>query len=290
MSTIAACYVCGNSASDLICEISTGAIVRCLDCGVVYRQSVITGDDYERLYQNDATMETPFYLTNKLASDPNKEPMPTYARGLAKLNELVKPGRLLDVGCSYGAFMEMARYAGWQVMGVELNTSTAKFAREQRGFDVFNGMIEEAKFPDASFDAVTLWDVIEHLDDPVRTLKEIHRILAPNGVIFVFTINQQSLLNTVGHLMYRVTMNRWKHLMELFYDIHHNFFFSPKTITEVLRRGGPFAVEEIMFGAANVSRWHTVPISKLMISGSDAIDKVAQPLNRSYRMFVYARK
>jgi 2-polyprenyl-3-methyl-5-hydroxy-6-metoxy-1,4-benzoquinol methylase len=261
-----------------------------MDCGVVYRQSVVTGEAYEALYQNNETMETPFYLTNKLASDPNKEPMPTYARGLTRLNQLKAPGKLLDVGCSYGAFMQMARDAGWNVTGVELNTKTAEFARDERGFEVFNGTIEQAAYPDGTFDAVTMWDVIEHLDDPVATLKEVHRVLVPGGLFFVFTINQQSLLNTTGQLLYRMSLRRWKHLMALFYDIHHNFFFSPDTIRMTLERSGPFKIEEIMYGAANVRRWHTVPISELMIFGSDIIDLLSSPLNRRYRMFVYARK
>ena len=80
--------------------------------------------------------------------------------------------------------------------------------------------------PKGYFDAVTLWDVIEHLDDPISTMAEIHRIMAPGGILVVFTPNQGSLLTTVGQILYKLSLNRWKHLMELFYDIHHNFFFS----------------------------------------------------------------
>src|ERR1700733_14325633 len=101
------CYICRGNRQITICEIPTGSIVRCGDCDTVYRSSVVTGSDYVELYQNQATMETPFYIANKLASDPQVEPMPTFARGLAGLNQLCKPGRLLDIGCSYGAFMLM---------------------------------------------------------------------------------------------------------------------------------------------------------------------------------------
>ena len=81
-----------------------GTIVRCLECDTVYRAAVVTGAEHSKLYQNEAMMETPFYLANKMALDPNVEPMPTFARGLRRLGELRTPGRLLDVGCSYGAF------------------------------------------------------------------------------------------------------------------------------------------------------------------------------------------
>lgn len=285
---MAICYICGANKSRSLCEIPTGTIVRCLECDTVYRAAVITGAEYGQLYQSEATMQTPFYLANKLAVDPKVEPMPTFARGLRRIGELRAPGRLLDLGCSYGAFMVLAESTGWNTSGVELSESTAKFAREERHLDVFTGTVEQAAYPDGHFDVITLWDVIEHFDDPAATLAEINRIMAPGGLLFVFTINQKSLLTAVGHLLYQLSLKRWKHLMALFYDIHHNFFFSPRTITRFLKKSG-FEVEDIQFGAANVRRWRTVPISPLMIFGSDVIDFLSGLVNRRYRMFVYAR-
>jgi SAM-dependent methyltransferase len=286
----ARCYVCRGSESSLLCEIPTGSIVRCANCGTVYRASVVTGAEHHALYQNATTMETPFYLSNKDAADPDAEPMPTYRRGLDRLEQLVTPRRLLDVGCSYGAFLQLAIGRGWEVQGVELSRITADFARRERGLTVFSGSVEEASFPDDYFDAITLWDVIEHFDDPVSTLREIDRILAPKGILMIFTINQESLLNAIGHIFFRLSGRRWKHLMALFYDIHHNFFFSPETIRGLVGRAGRMDVVDIRFASANVRRWRTVPIHPLLILGSDLIDLVAGPLRRRYRMFVYARK
>ena len=183
----------------------------------------------------------------------------------------------------------MAQKAGWNVAGVELSNFTAQFAREERRLDVYSGTVEQAAYPDGHFDAVTLWDVIEHLDNPVATLKEIHRIMAPGAILLVFTINQESLLTSVGHMLYRLSLSRWEHLMTLFYYIHHNFFFSPRTISTLLTRVG-FEIADLQFGAANVARWRIVPISPLMIAGSNVIDLLATLINRRYRMFIYARK
>lgn len=286
---MATCYICGSNKNRSLCEIPTGVIVRCLECDTVYRAAVVRGDEHSRLYQSEAMMETPFYLANKMAVDPKVEPMPTFSRGLRRLKELRTPGRLLDVGCSYGAFMVLAQRAGWNTSGVELSKSPAKFARAERHLDVFSGTVEQAAYPEGYFDAVTLWDVVEHFDDPVSTMAEIRRIMAPGGILLVFTINQESLLTAVGHILYKLSLNRWKHLMGLFYDIHHNFFFSPHTITSLLKRSG-FEVADIQFGAANVHRWRIVPISPLMIFGSDVIDFLSGLVKRRYRMFVYARK
>ena len=266
-----------------------GTIVRCLECDTVYRAAVVTGAEHRKLYQNEAMLETPFYLANKMALDPKVEPMPTFARGLRRLGELRTPGRLLDVGCSYGAFMLLAQLAGWKTSGVELSKSVAQFARDERHLDVFTGTVEQAAYPERYFDAVTLWDVIEHLDDPVSTMAEIHRIMAPGGILVVFTINQESLLTTIGQVLYKLSLNRWKHLMELFYDIHHNFFFSPHTLTSLLKRS-EFEVADVQFGAASVHRWRIVPISPVMIFGCDVIDFLSGLVKRKYRMLVYARK
>lgn len=284
------CRICGHQEHRILYQLTTGNIVRCLGCQTVFRSNLVVGADHYALYQNKELMETPFYITNKLASDPNQEPLRTYARGLTKLHQLGVHGRLLDVGCSYGAFMESARARGWETVGVELSANPAAFARASRGLNVFNGPVEAARFPARHFQAITLWDVIEHFDDPLGTLAELDRILAVDGVLLVFTINQASLLNTVGDLVYRATCRKWHRLMSLFYDIHHNFFFTPRTLAAVVLRAGRFEIADIDFGAANVRRWHTVPIPSLMIWGSDLIDWLGGLVRRRYRLLLYAHK
>jgi SAM-dependent methyltransferase len=183
--------------------------------------------------------------------------------------------------------MLLAQSAGWKTSGVELSKSVAQFARDERLLDVFTGTVEQAAYPERYFDAVTLWDVIEHLDDPVSTLAEIHRIMAPGGILVVFTINQESLLTTIGQVLYKLSLNRWKHLMELFYDIIIISSF-PAHITPLKR--SEFEVADAQFGPANVHRWRIVPISPVMIFGSDVIDFLSGLVKRKYRMLVYARK
>lgn len=284
------CHLCGSASTEILVEVETGAIDRCRDCETVYRANLVTGRWHRELYQDPATMHSPFYLANKLASDPRSEPIPTYRKGLRRLAELAPAGRLLDVGCSYGAFLQLAEQHGWEAHGVELSAGAAEFARRERGLRVTEGALEQTSFPDAYFQAVTMWDVIEHLEDPLSTLRVIKRILAPGGILLVFTINQESLLNLVGHALYRLSFERWGRLMMLFYDIHHNFFFSRGTLRNLLRRSGGLDVVDVDFAPARVRRWRTVPISPLLIAGSDAIDAVAKVVGRQYRMSVYCRR
>lgn len=92
-------------------------------------------------------------------------------------------GRLLDIGCATGDFLAAMRRQAWEVYGVEPVRLAAQEAQRRLGEKIFDGLLEDASFPDAYFDVVTLWDVLEHLHDPVSSLSEIHRILRPDGLM-----------------------------------------------------------------------------------------------------------
>jgi SAM-dependent methyltransferase len=102
-------------------------------------------------------------------------------------------GRLLDVGCATGVFLNGMRRTGkWEVFGVEPNASAADYARRRFGIEVHTGMLREAGYPDEHFDVVSLWHVIEHVLEPVADLREVRRILKPNGLLVLTTPNLDS--------------------------------------------------------------------------------------------------
>jgi SAM-dependent methyltransferase len=95
-------------------------------------------------------------------------------------------GRLLEIGCANGLFLDaMRRVGSWHVQGVEVNEPAARYARERLGLDVVTGELADAEFPDEAFDAVAMWDVLEHVHDPQATLHEIYRVLKPDGVLIL---------------------------------------------------------------------------------------------------------
>jgi SAM-dependent methyltransferase len=99
-----------------------------------------------------------------------------------------RSGWLLDLGCGTGQFLaEMKRYPGWELIGVEPNTKAAEFASQILGLNVYSGDLFSAHFPDHYFDVVTMWDVLEHLYEPVSVLQEISRVLKPDGVLILRT-------------------------------------------------------------------------------------------------------
>jgi SAM-dependent methyltransferase len=97
-----------------------------------------------------------------------------------------KDGCLLDIGCASGVFLNYVRSnTQWQVEGEEINPIASAYARDHFGLNVFTGTLEEAAYPDARFDAITMWDVLEHIHDPLASLGEVFRILKPGGHLII---------------------------------------------------------------------------------------------------------
>jgi len=101
-------------------------------------------------------------------------------------------GRLLDIGCGGGKFLQSMQHLGWQPEGVEFNESAVQTCRDS-GLKVFHGELSSAAFPDNSFDVVTARHVIEHIPTPVEFVTEIYRILKPGGLMVLMTPNSQAL-------------------------------------------------------------------------------------------------
>jgi 2-polyprenyl-3-methyl-5-hydroxy-6-metoxy-1,4-benzoquinol methylase len=136
-------------------------------------------------------------------------------------------GRLLDVGCGNGLFLDHMRHLGWEVVGVEPDEEAAFVAREKLGLEVFQGSLEEAKFSDGHFDAITMNHVIEHVPDPIGLLKECRRVLRLGGKLIVATPN-------VGSLGAHVFGEHWRGLEVP----RHIFLFSPRSLRTCAERSG----------------------------------------------------
>jgi SAM-dependent methyltransferase len=99
-----------------------------------------------------------------------------------------RPGRLLDVGCGIGGLLEVARDAGWQAIGIDVDPAVVAYAR-RRGLDARVGRLPGLGLPAASFDVVTLWNVLDFLPDPLGVLLETFRLLTRGGRVIVRTPN-----------------------------------------------------------------------------------------------------
>jgi 2-polyprenyl-3-methyl-5-hydroxy-6-metoxy-1,4-benzoquinol methylase len=178
------CPVCGQRGAYAFTNPIGFRFAQCPHDGAVYMDPVPTEDTLARLYNDDA-------YTSKWTPHQDEDAIKP-GRALEYLRDVQRAmpqGRLLDVGCATGVFLEHARHA-YEVEGVELNAATADMARA-RGLRVTTGRL--ADLPgEACFDVVTLLQVIEHIVDPAALLREVARLLAPGGVVYLNTPNVDS--------------------------------------------------------------------------------------------------
>lgn len=155
---------------------------------------------------------------------------------LRRIELLREPGRLLDIGCSLGYFVEAANARGWQASGVEISPHAAEEARKL-GLDVRTGVLEGAGYSSGAFDCVTMWDVLEHVPDPTAHMLEVRRVLTDRGLVVIGTPN-------LGHILFRIKRERWRHLKPR----EHIFYFRKSSIARLLAKTGFDLVRSPAFG------------------------------------------
>jgi SAM-dependent methyltransferase len=154
-----------------------------------------------------------------------------FARKLDDLQRSRPAGRLLDVGCGAGFFLDAARARGYRVAGVDLSPVPAGFARERLGLDVTVGSLYSYAAPSNAFDAVTIFQTIEHDPAPAALCGELYRIVAPGGVLMVTT-------PAADGFVARVMGKRWFG----YRNVEHVSFFSRRSLRDALEGAG-FAIE-----------------------------------------------
>ena len=229
------CSVCGRDGPRPYAQIGDFTVYRCRACDLGFSDA-LHRIDLASLYGEEyfvaAAVPTGYsdYHLLSPALERNAQ------RRLGRLERLAGGTRtVLDVGCGTGEFLDVARRRGWQTAGVEISPYASQYGRSHYGLDIRTGTLSGDLFAERSFGAVTLWDVIEHVPDPVATLALCARLLNPDGVVALSTGDIESLCA-------RLCGRHW-HLFNL---PEHVFFFSRRTIDDVLRRAG-FEVVSISY-------------------------------------------
>lgn len=223
-STCAPCPICALADCPFHCAKDGYSIFRCPQCHLSFVHPRPSTAELMAIYQADYFERGDKYAAADPALDPNRK------NDLTKLDLLARycaQGRLLDVGSARGGFLQAARERGFGVQGVEPSEAAARYAAEKLGLDVIHADLPTAGLASEKFDLVTLWDVIEHLRDPVATLDEIRRVLRPGGFVALSTGDASSLAA-------RLMGTRW-HLLT---PPQHLFFFEKKGLAKLLAAHG----------------------------------------------------
>lgn len=214
----------------------TQQIVRCTSCGLVYVNPRLRSEAVVAAYQT---------ATDELYVQGGAGRAQTFAR-CARLLERWRrpPGRLLDVGCAAGFFVKAAAERGWDACGVEPCAWLAAWGRQHITPQLHATTLAGAQFPDASFDVLTMWDVLEHVPDPMSELRECARVLKPGGLL---VINFPDFSSVSA----RLTGRHWWFLLS-----NHLYYFSRRVMRAYLTQAG-FSVQAFRV------HWQVLPLGHL---------------------------
>lgn len=234
MQPLPNCLVCGAPASGapVVHRRAAGdQLVRCRRCGLLYANPQWTPDELVGLYRDEyydeqKNLGTDFRDRDYELTRPLHEMV---ARDLIRRYPRLRPGgRVLDYGSGVGYFLVACQKAGLEPLGLDFSPVAAQVARERFGVEVRpDPDAELARLPDAHFDLVTAWQVVEHLRDPRATLRELVRVLAPGGVF-------AAAVPHTGALAYRLRGGRWFNVV----NPTHLTFFNRATLTRLYRDAG----------------------------------------------------
>ena len=167
-------------------------IVKCVHCNIFYTFPQISAYEMEKFYPEEYICYVP-----AIEKEDNLLKRFDKQRALSKRRKQIErickgPGKILDIGCATGNFLnEMSKY-GWECFGVEPDKKSAEYAMHTYNFSVFNGYLESVHYQNNYFDVVTMWDVLEHTKDPTKILREVHRILKQGGLFLISLPNSNS--------------------------------------------------------------------------------------------------
>jgi SAM-dependent methyltransferase len=225
------CPLCRGTHDRELLVAGRRRLVRCESCGLVFRNPRPPVPAYtEEFGSGRAEVTDEAWLGARRSR--------TFARFLGTWPG--RPGRLLDVGCGGGWFLKAATERGWAAVGVDPSPEAVRRAREDLGVDARQGLLEAQDFAPASFDLVTLWNVIEIVPEPFALVRTIEPLLKPGGTLHLRTQNFPFQRMAFGatraarRLGFGRALDRRPHLAFVF----HVTAFSAATIRVFLERAG----------------------------------------------------
>ena len=157
--------------------------------------------------------------------------------------------KVLDIGCGGGLFLALLKQKGAQVIGIELSDSRAQYAATKHGLPIDKHPIENdfwQKGYAGYFDAVTLWDVIEHVNYPEQTLRSAANVLKPGGLLLIDTPCRDSYYHQVGELTYRLSGGKFPTFLNAMYSSHlfgHKQIFATQEMKDLFTSVGLKVIE-----------------------------------------------
>lgn len=227
---MSACNLCGETAHRPVFSTKGYELVECAACGLAYIANQPDDAELARIYSGGEG----YHAALKDPASPQWAAIARTARAHMKfMGRVPGKGRLLDVGCSTGQFLNLARQAGYAVSGVEFSDDSRAFAAGHFGLDVEAGSIHDTVLAAGSLDIVTMFDVIEHVRDPLADMRAAWQLLRRGGWFVLSTPNIDGLFPRLSRPL-AGWLDYWPHPE----PPYHLYQYSVRTLVASLERAG----------------------------------------------------
>jgi len=220
------CALCNSDDTELFFEDRCFHLVRCKRCGLVYINPRPTREELNRMYNLSIQIDKGV-MDHKGYMELAYLHLLKAKKFLSIIKKYKKKGRILDIGCAAGFFLNLAKQQGFDPYGVEISKTLCSFAKKEFNLNVFCGTLREMNYPSEYFDVVTMFDVLSHLPTPVQELNEANRVLRKGGLLLIETGNK-------GELNAKV-VEKWG---SVWGSPSHLYHLGAKTLTKLLEITG----------------------------------------------------
>ena len=205
------CIICNKKNLKHLSKYDAGELVRCKSCGMVFSSIIPSETALSKHYSGYARFSQISQTTIK-----------RYNELLDKFEKFRSNNRILDVGCGEGFFLEQAVHRGWEVHGTECVPQYIEVC-ENKKIHMHEGILNINNYEPGSFDIITSFEVLEHLNYPVQEVSNFWKLLRKGGLLYVTTPNFNSLSR-------RILGNKWTVIT--FPD--HLSYFTPATLHKIM--------------------------------------------------------
>ena len=228
------CPLCGRAPEPFAVDYQGFRLCRCPACKLEFVTPRLSFEDLaEKVYSDN------YFPVREGSQERSAEATHYYTRQMSNFERVLgRKGKVLDIGCGNGSFLDFARESGWEIAGSDIKLSDDALAL---GCTLREGRIQDLHFGDEKFDLIRLNHVLEHTQEPVEDLKRCREMLAPGGILFISVPNIAGISPRLKSLQSRLHLKgkRWRHYAAM----HHLFFFSPDTLRASVEKAGMQVIE-----------------------------------------------
>lgn len=280
------CPICRSSDLRTVYAFKEFTILKCQDCQNSWRSNMYDEKRIKEIYCIDNYEENPYFSyeldeVDKLANNRFKN----YKKALDYLKENNHTGKLLDIGCGSGTFLSMAKKYNWSLVGIEISEELSNLCKKNvPGAEVINERFENIHFKESQFDLITMWDVIEHVIDPIEVITLIKNLLKPNGIAIFCTPDENSFLAKLGKTFYHTGI---AYPALALHPPNHTYFFSRTGFKQIAKQLDLTPIKDY---SQEAFFEHSEMASKVQKVGITMIEKVGGIFDARYEMVVMMQK